>query len=209
MAPGLGVLSAHQRRRARHRHLSRRLRHAERAAAGRARHAQGAGVRSPRQRLLRRRHESRDRWVGLFQGGAADGQGRVDDHPPRAAGPRVGAQYLRAAAPAAPARICRRRRLAADGRRQFRGVQRQGGPRPSRLSSRDCARRRCACRCRRRRSRGRSTRTSAPWRSASLPRRPRSTCGDRRPAGPVRPTATARCRRDVLRQCRPGGFPVR
>ena len=87
---------------------TRRLRHAERAAAGRAGHAQGAGVRSPRQRLLRRRHGSRDQGAGLFQGGAADGQGRVDDHPPRAPGPRVGAQYVRAAAPAAPARICGR-----------------------------------------------------------------------------------------------------
>ena len=144
------------------------------------------------------------------QGGAADGQSRLDDHPPRARS----CTARRSTPPTQPRRLLllrvrRRRRLAADGRRQFRRVQRPGGPRRAELSSRALRRRRYACRCRRRRSRARSTRTSAPWRSASLPRRPRSTCGDRRPAGPVRPTATARCRRDVLRQCRPGGFPAR
>ena len=74
---------------------------------------------------------TRDRWVGLFQGGAADGQSRVDDHPPRAA---VHGSALNTSAQ--PRRLLlheyrRRRRLAADGRRQFRGVQRQGGPRPA------------------------------------------------------------------------------
>src|SRR5215813_5456726 len=42
MASGLGVLPAHQRRRARDRHLSRRLRHGERPDVRRRQHPQGA-----------------------------------------------------------------------------------------------------------------------------------------------------------------------
>ena len=50
----------------------------------------------------------------------------------------------------------------------------------------------------------------APWRSASLPRRLRSTCG--RIDDPLARSDRRRrhdVRRDVLRQCRPGGFPAR
>ena len=127
MAPGLGVLSPHQRGCAGDRHLSRRLRSRQRPADGRARLASRTDLRSPCRRPLLRgdepprlRHRSR-------QGRAADGAGRLDDHPPRPPGPRLVAQPLQPPAPAAAARIHGGRRLAAAGCRRFRRLQRSHG----------------------------------------------------------------------------------
>ena len=57
MAPGLGLLSAYQRRRPGHRHLSRRLRHGQRPAAGAARHASRPDLRPSRRWPVLRRDE--------------------------------------------------------------------------------------------------------------------------------------------------------
>ena len=59
------------------------------------------------------------------------GQAGSMNHPPRPPGARLGAQHLGQAAPAAAARIRRRRCLAAHGRRQFRRVQQPHRARPA------------------------------------------------------------------------------
>ena len=60
VAPGLGLLSAHQRRSLRRGLHARRLRHGERPAALHPRQPQGPCPRPPRRRSLLRRHRSRD-----------------------------------------------------------------------------------------------------------------------------------------------------
>src|SRR5216684_4007672 len=72
-------------------------------------------------------HGSGDRGARLCRSGTADRQGRVDDHPPCPPRARLGAQHLLEAAPAAVARVYGGRCLAADGRRQFRRIQRPHG----------------------------------------------------------------------------------
>src|SRR4029450_10348168 len=81
----------------------------------------------PRRRPLLRRHEAGGLRHQLRQGRAADGPGRIDDHPSRPPGARLGAQPLQPPAAPAAARIHGRRRLAAAGRGQLRGVQRPHG----------------------------------------------------------------------------------
>ena len=144
----------------------------QRPAAGAARHASRADLRPSCRGPLLRRHEPGRLRPRFLQGGAADGSGRLDDHPSRAAGARLGAQPLQPPAPPAAARIHRRRRLPAAGHRRTSTSSTAAWWWASRPSSRASSPRRCACRCRRPTTRARSTRTSArPDGASSRPSR--------------------------------------
>ena len=113
MAPGLGVLSAHQRRSRRGRRDVRRHGDGERSADDRARQPSRPDPRPPRRRRVLRRDGSREPRRRLRRGDPADRQGRLDHRAPRARDPRFGAERLRPRPPPAAVPVPHRRRLAA------------------------------------------------------------------------------------------------
>ena len=84
VAPGLGLLPAHQRRPRRGRRDDGRHGAGERAAAGDPRQPQGPDLRSPRGRAVLRRHEPSDLRGGFLAGRSAAGQGGLHHRPSRA-----------------------------------------------------------------------------------------------------------------------------
>ncbi|CAA9276937.1 MAG: phytanoyl-CoA dioxygenase family protein, partial [uncultured Acetobacteraceae bacterium] len=113
VAPGLGLLPAHQRRLGRRRRDDGRHGGGERPAAGHPRLAPRPGVRPPRGGPVLRRDGPFAAGCGLRFGRAADRQSRLHHRPPRPRRPRLGAQHLREGAAPAAVPVPRRRRLAA------------------------------------------------------------------------------------------------
>ena len=151
MAPGLGVLSAHQRRSLRGRRHDGRLRDRERAAAVASRAATrvrsttitatatSAGAMDPG--AMRHR---------LSRGRAVPRQGGQHLDSSRARGARLGGQHVGEAAPSAALPVLRRRRLAARRHASAQGLGRvAGADRLRSVRTPLCrGRRRCRCGCR-------------------------------------------------------------
>src|ERR1700730_6689691 len=126
MAPGLGVLSAHQRRSGRGRHHARRLRHRERPDDGDPGQPSRPGLRPSRagRAVLRRARPGRLR-SRLVTGGAVPWQGRLDHRAPCARGARLGDQFFRQRAPVSVVSIpCGRCLAIARFRRGHRELRR-------------------------------------------------------------------------------------
>ena len=131
MAPGLGVLPAHQRRHPGDRRAAGRHRPVERPDAGHARHASRPGLEPPcRGRPLRRPDRPRPDPGRDRPRGALHGTGRQHVVPPCARAARLGAEHLGPAAQPAALRGRRERRLAAAGREGLRRVRQPPARRP-------------------------------------------------------------------------------
>ena len=174
MAPGLGLLPAHQRRSRRGRHHARRCRHGERPDDGRAGQPQGPDPRPSRpERPVLRRDGPGDMRHRPVARAALSRQGRLDHRASRPRGARLGDELLgprRAAfccsstAPPMPGRCSASRKASTSSTSSCSSASRA-----LRRASRRC---RCACRCRRPSTRARSTRTSAPAEGAISKRLP-------------------------------------
>ena len=126
MAPGLGVLSAHQRRSRRGRHHARRLRQRERPDDGDPRQPSRPGLRPSRAgRAVLRRARPGCLRSRLVTGGAVPRQSRLDHGASCARGARLGDQFFRQRAAVSVVPIPGRRCLAiARLRRRHREVRR-------------------------------------------------------------------------------------
>ena len=167
VAPGLGLLSAHQRRPVGHRALSRRLRAGQRPAHGDPGKPHRADRRPPQRRCLLRRDRSGRLGHRLLEGRHAHRPGGQHDHPPRADGSRLGAEHLRPPAPAPPVPVHGGRRLPAPGHSELGEVQRQHRDRRADHGAAADPRPGADPACRSQPSRAPSTRTSARWPTAT------------------------------------------